>query len=362
MSEVTAFDVSRVWTDFLSDSYPEWVEKIIPLGKYSGLLKVTRTWGTFKVRLRDSLILTNLSFQLCCNSWLEYDSKPFSRSFSYTALDDASWIDIEIFPEGGIHVLNDQDIIFIYLATVFKSYIFSKSQFNETNCLGIIMVLKDTWIFTWSESVRRFLEICSLAGKGFWETWRVKRLIGDNPTIVTKLVQDTREPNRQPRTNGSNTDNIANGTTVIDSSGLDSPIQRSQPPQTHLPRDTEASDKWWIVSVNNPDAGLDAFIAGLRDKTQTRAAKLIDRALTTWGYSEQWRARLMVLLDNTKSSVSEVQTRYDPREFLDWLSWSLRDQLSVIEKQLKKAKWYWESYIQALTVRKEQLERKLAWK
>ncbi len=346
--------------------FPEWLEVVIPIGdRPDGMIKVLRTGSILRYQLRNSSALTWFNFTLALNV-PSYNPDAFTKSFSYATLDEESWIDIEILPNG-LDLTETCDVLFVYLAVVFWSYI-KNGDGMEMRALSIAMALKETGVFHHT-NIKRYLEICWLNGKGFRE------FRGTQRTVLTesRRVQDTLT--LQPR--GMTEEwsiRITPPKIAHWVNWLTQDIWREIPPKA------KAVVAYWATQVENivtprlnpsmvlpADQWMNSFIRSIEDKPPTRAIKLIERAIIEKRFGEAWNNRLRSILETRRGMTQwEVDitsnTLPNPNDFIDWLSWSLGDQVDLLEKQLKRWKRYGEAYIAGLQKHKELLEVRLTRK
>lgn len=345
--------------------FPEWSEVVVPIGENpDGNIRVIRAGNTLRIRLQNSLILTSLNFELSLNNpW--YLAWPFNESFSYEDSNQDTWVNIEIFPEI-FTPRNTDDVLSIYLATVFSSFI-GTGERMEMNSLAIAMALRTTWIYNGGR-IKRYMEICWLYGKWFREFRRTQwGVLVNSQRVRDALVAQPVNTEKgwligvaQPLSNWI--DRIAK---VVQ---LDTPSNAIQV-VTHWATIVER-----IVSPRvNPsvaipsDHWIDSFINSIADKSPTRAIKLLEKAISENRFGEAWTTRLKSILqtrtglNDWNSNDTSIQTP-NPGEFIEWLSWSLRDQIGQLEKQLKRWKRYGQAYMTHLQKHKELLEGRLAWR
>lgn len=145
----------------------------------------------------------------------------------------------------------------------------------------------------------------------------------------------------------------------------------------HLWNSTQAKsvDSWnrwseWvsIKMENNPNKpirtywNVENFLQSLQGKSINRMVKLLERALEGNDFSEDARAILRERLESftTHNWWIQDKAQYNPQEFIDWLTWSLNQQIAQIERQLKKSKNYGEQYKVALERHRDTLMARLS--
>lgn len=365
MTELASIVATEQNPNQYKELFPEWSEVVIPIGDMpDGNIHVIRSGNMLRIRLQDSLILTSLNFELCLNNpW--YLVWPFNESFSYEDSDQGSWVNIEIFPEI-FTPRNTDDVLSIYLATVFSSFI-GKGERMEMNSLAIAMALRTTWIYNGGR-INRYMEICWLYGKWFREFRKTQWDV----LINSQRVRDTLVAQSMNTEKGWL---IGVAQPLSDWIDRIPKVVRSVTPSNAINVVTQwATQVERIVSprVNQSialptDHWIDSFIKSLDGKSPTRAIKLLEKAISENRYGEGWTARLESILE-TRREISEWEvtltsnTLANPNEFIEWLYWSLSDQIRQLERQLKRGKRYGEVYMAHLQKHKELLEDRLARK
>lgn len=120
MEATTAVDEQKSIGSLYYKDFPDGRETIVPLGDQEGLLKVTKSGNFVKFRLRNSTSLTWINLTLA-SEIPSYSPKLFNQSFAWATIDEASGLDICM--ADNFEPRDADDLIFMYLATVFGSYI-----------------------------------------------------------------------------------------------------------------------------------------------------------------------------------------------------------------------------------------------
>lgn len=332
--------------------FPEWRETLVPLWEYEGMLKVIRTGNVLKIRLRNSSSLTWLNLTLT-SEVPSYNPRIFNQSFSWATVDEESGIDIGIIDGSLPH--DADDLIFIYLATVFGSYIWTGERM-EMNCLAIAMSLRWSWMIDTHQKIKRFIEICGMNGTNFQESRSPERVIRRE----NQRVQDVVTP--PPPLTSAREISLPQNWPWLPSHVLRSVVEdtwnQTERLVTQIPPTRETRD---------PSQWIGLFIRSLEDKSPTRALKLLETAIRENRYGETWTLRLQALLDvrNEKERWSQNQWTnppLNPKEFIDSLTGSLWQQIGQLERQIKRWKKYGDAYVATLVKHKQVIESRLSRK
>lgn len=331
--------------------FPESHEAIVQLWEYEWKLKVTRMWDTLRFRLHDSLSLTEINLQLTLQI-PHYKPFAFNQSFAWATIDEGSGIDIRM--NNSFLPRDEDDLIFIYLATVFGSYIWHGERM-EMNCLSIVMSLKGTGIIDNHLKVKRFIEICKMNGVNFQEVSTPERLVQRETRRVDAVIA----PPSQPRVTEAPLSWLS-ASTWKPSQVVVAVIEATWVQTESLVGQTQAQ-------LRDPSQWIELFIHGLEGKSPTRAIKLLENAIARKQFGEEGTTRLQRLLDERnhkalQASDSAGNHAPNPKEFIDTLTGSLGDQIWQLERQIKRWRKYGNAYINTLTNHKTSLESRLAGK